>query len=89
MDSIHPLKIYREAKRLTQEDLAGLLGVARTTVARWETGSRVIDDDLLAKVSQVTGIPKPVLRPDLAKLLSGAARPRRIAARRAKGRRAA
>ena len=32
------IKEIREAKRLTQEDLAKLIGVSRVTVARWETG---------------------------------------------------
>lgn len=69
MEAVHPLKTYRKAERLTQEGLAERLGVARTTVARWETGERNVDDDLLPKVSLVTGIPKAKLRPDLAKLL--------------------
>jgi transcriptional regulator with XRE-family HTH domain len=69
MDATHPLKAYRETARLTQLGLADLLGVARTTVARWETGERNIDDDLLPKVSEVTGIPKTELRPDLVDLL--------------------
>ena len=82
MESLHPLKTYRSAKGLTQDQLAKRLGVARTTVARWESGDRHIDDDLLPKVSLMTGIPKPALRPDLAKLLGGA-RPPRARAKRA------
>jgi transcriptional regulator with XRE-family HTH domain len=31
------IKKRREAKGLTQEDLAKLIGVSRVTVARWET----------------------------------------------------
>ena len=70
MEAAHPLKTYREAQRLTQSALAERLGVARTTIARWETGERNIDDDLLPKVSELTGITKAVLRPDLALLLA-------------------
>lgn len=67
-DVVHPLVVYRKEKGLTQKGLAGILDVARETVARWETG-RKIDDDQLPKVSERTGIPRGVLRPDLAKLL--------------------
>lgn len=67
-DAVHPLAAYRKQKGLTQKALAAALDVARETVARWETG-RKIDDDLVPKVSERTGIPRGVLRPDLAKLL--------------------
>lgn len=67
-DAVHPLVTYRKQRGLTQKDLAGQLDVARETVARWETGRR-IDDELLPKVSEHTGIPRGALRPDLAKLL--------------------
>lgn len=66
----HPLKSFRTQKRLTQLELAGLLDVARTTVARWETGRR-IDETLLPRVAERTGIAPYVLRPDLARLLAG------------------
>ena len=67
----HPLKKFREAQAppLTQEQFADLLGVSRTTVARWETGTRKLGKDWLSEVSKKTGIPKPQLRPDLAKLM--------------------
>jgi transcriptional regulator with XRE-family HTH domain len=65
----HPLKDYREANGLTQEALAGELGVSSITVSRWETGARKIDPELLGAVSEKTGIPKRELRPDLADLL--------------------
>ena len=66
----HPLVDYRKQHGLTQKGLARHLDVARETVARWETG-RKIDDDLLPRVSERTGIPRGTLRPDLAKLLEG------------------
>ena len=65
---MHPLVTYRKQHALTQKGLAAYLEVARETVARWETGRR-IDDELLPKVSERTGIPRGALRPDLAKLL--------------------
>lgn len=67
-DAVHPLVAYRKQRGLTQKALAAHLEVARETVARWETGRR-IDDDLLPRVSERTGIPRGILRPDLAKLL--------------------
>lgn len=70
MDTANPLKTYRKAQdpRLSQQGLADKLEVARETVARWETGSK-IDVELLPRVSDRTGIPRAELRPDLAALL--------------------
>ena len=42
---------------LTQEELAGLLGVIRLTVERWETGRRRPRPGMLARVAEVTGAP--------------------------------
>lgn len=66
-----PLKTFRKAHEppLSQNDLAKLLDVTRETVARWESGSRKIDNEKLPAVSEVTGIPKTELRPDLAELM--------------------
>lgn len=70
-DAVHPLVAYRRQHDLTQKDLAARIEVARETVARWETG-RKIDDALLPRVADRTGIARGVLRPDLAKLLNEA-----------------
>lgn len=45
----------REYAGLTQEELAGLLGVIRLTVIRWETGRRTPRPVMLARVAEVTG----------------------------------
>ena len=70
----HPLKTFREtqAPPLTQDGLADLLGVSRTTVARWETGTRKLGKDWLPKVVEKTGIAPAALRPDLAELMRAA-----------------
>lgn len=68
-DAVHPLVAYRKRHGLTQKGLAARLDVARETIARWETGRRIVDDELLPRVAERTGIPRGVLRPDLAKLL--------------------
>jgi transcriptional regulator with XRE-family HTH domain len=70
MDTIYPIKAFRERLELSQQQLADLLGVARETISRWETGARKIDGDLLHRVVERTGIPATELRPDLAKLLA-------------------
>jgi transcriptional regulator with XRE-family HTH domain len=71
--SEHPLKTYRTAEGLTQAGLAAKLGVTDVTVSRWETGARKIELDLIASISEKTGIPKSALRPDLAAMFSEAA----------------
>ncbi len=73
METVHPLKTYRVGARLTQLKLAELLDVTRTTIARWESGTRKIDEDRLMAVSEKTGISKTDLRPDLAALMREAA----------------
>ena len=69
MDATHPVKAYRDEHNLTQDGFADLIGVTRTTVARWETDGRKIDTELLPTITAKTGIPAKVLRPDLAELL--------------------
>jgi transcriptional regulator with XRE-family HTH domain len=64
----HPLAAYRKQRGMTQKSLALVLDVARETVARWEAG-RKIDDELLPRVAERTGIARSDLRPDLVKLL--------------------
>lgn len=68
MDNVHPLRAYREREQITQGELARSLGVARETVARWESDARKINRNRLPEVSERTGIPASELRPDLARL---------------------
>ncbi len=67
----HPLKTFREkqAPPLTQNQLADLVGVSRTTIARWETGTRRPGRNWLSKLAKKTGIAPAKLRPDLAELM--------------------
>jgi transcriptional regulator with XRE-family HTH domain len=69
---MHPLKAHRAAKHLTQKQLADQFGVSRETLARWEIDVRKIDPARLPQITQLTGIPAALLRPDLAELMGEA-----------------
>ena len=58
------LQELRKEKRLTQEQLAEQMGVARRTVSRWETGSNMPDLDILVELSDLYEV-------DLREILSG------------------
>lgn len=90
---LHALTAFRRTQDppLSQQQLADLLGYDRSTVTRWELGTRKIEPEDLPNISAKTGIPPAELRPDLAKLFAspvperdGPARPR--ASARAKSR---
>lgn len=66
MERNHPLTAFRKARGLTPAGLANLLEVSRPTIFRWESGEREIDEALLPRVTEKTGIPAKELRPDLA-----------------------
>lgn len=73
VEKLQELVDYRTARGgLTQEALGRELGVTGITVSRWETKKRKIDDDLLPRVSEHTGIAPEILRPDLARLMGSA-----------------
>jgi transcriptional regulator with XRE-family HTH domain len=75
MERAHPLQDFRKRQKppMSRPALARFLEVSRMSVLRWEKGRQKIDGDLLPKVSEKTGIPKSVLRPDLVELLKEAA----------------
>ena len=60
------LKKLRTEKGLSQRDLAGRLFVTRSTVARWESGTRLPDAAMIFRLSQCLGV-------DVNTLLSAAA----------------
>lgn len=67
----HPLAEFRmKNNRQSQEALGEALSVTGVTVSRWETGARKIDEAILPRVVEYTGIPAAVLRPDLAELMA-------------------
>ena len=51
----NPLRRIRKEKRMTQNELAGHLGVARATVAMWETWRAVPNMETLSRISDILG----------------------------------
>lgn len=60
------IKAAREAKGLSQEELAAKLNVVRQTVSKWERGLSVPDADLLIALSGATGVPVSALLGEIA-----------------------
>ena len=50
------LRRLRTERALSQQDLAERMNVARSTVARWETGSRLPDVAMLARLARCLGV---------------------------------
>ena len=73
MSTNHPLEAYRNSHTppKTRAALARDLNVSKTTIARWEEGTRKVDQKLVTDISSKTGIPVKELRPDLADLVGG------------------
>lgn len=64
-NSTSPLKSYRQASNLTLKEVGERLGVNKTTVLRWEEGSRRIPAERVIDLERLTGAPRHQLRPDL------------------------
>lgn len=50
------LKELRKEKKLTQEELAGEIGVSKITILRWENGERQIKPDKAQKLADHFGV---------------------------------
>ena len=59
------IRELRQKKQLTQEELARLLGVDRSAVARWETGSNLPRAEKLITLARVFGCSVDELLTDL------------------------
>ena len=55
------IKAFRQAKGLSQEELAVRLHVVRQTISKWENGLSVPDSDLLIALSQALETPVSTL----------------------------
>lgn len=49
------VKAYRERKKLSQRDLAGLVGVSQVTISEWEKGDKLPTGDRLLRLAKVIG----------------------------------
>lgn len=59
------LKNWRIENGKNQKEAGEAVGVERVTWWRWEKQGSPVDIAILAKVSEVTGIPRQELRPDI------------------------
>jgi len=51
------IRLIRERKKITQEELANLLGVSRQAICMWEKNKREISLSFLTKISEVLEVP--------------------------------
>jgi transcriptional regulator with XRE-family HTH domain len=51
------LKLFRNKKNLTQQELGELLGVKKSTISRWESGERSMTIENVKKISHILEIP--------------------------------
>jgi transcriptional regulator with XRE-family HTH domain len=56
---------FRKTRGLTLESVAGMFGVDRKTILRWEQGSTPLPIRRLDEIESVTGISRHDLRPDV------------------------
>jgi transcriptional regulator with XRE-family HTH domain len=56
MEGGHPLKQWREARGLTQSEVAAAVGVTANTIARIEQGNQLPRPPLIKKLIEYTGL---------------------------------
>jgi len=61
----NPIKKRREEKRLTQVDLALLVGVSQVYISQFETGGLIPSKSLIKKISKILGISPETLNKEL------------------------
>lgn len=49
----HPIKVYRNYRQLTQQELAGRIGKSKLHIAKLEAGERTGTVDVLARIAEV------------------------------------
>lgn len=50
------IKELRQYRRMTQEDLAGMIGVSQQALQKWETGKRTPKKDTLDRIYNALGV---------------------------------
>lgn len=58
---MHTLKILRTGKKWTQQQVADMLGVDRTTYAKYESGASEPNFEILKKLSQIYHVQSDVI----------------------------
>lgn len=61
----HPLNQYRDKHKLTQAQLAELLGVSRATITHIETGKRRVTPEKAIEFEAKIGVKKKALCPEI------------------------
>ncbi len=46
------IKMLRAHKNMSQEDLSGIIGISRSSLANYETGKRQPDEEVLSKIAE-------------------------------------
>ena len=62
---MNPIKKRREEKRLTQVDLALLVGVSQVYISQFETGGLIPSDNQIKKITEILGIDPETLNKEL------------------------
>lgn len=65
MSTKHPIREYREKRKLKLRELATDLGINKGTLSRWERGQIAIPPERLDLIERITRISRRKLRPDI------------------------
>jgi len=64
-NSINPIRKRREGKRLSQSDLALLVGVSQPTISQFEIGGVIPSESQTKKITEILGIGLETLSKEL------------------------
>jgi len=64
-NSVNPIRKMREEKRLSQSDLALLVGVSQPTISQFEIGGVIPSESQIKKVTEILGIGPETLNKEL------------------------
>ena len=66
-NSVNPIRKRREEKRLSQSDLALLVGVSQPTISQFEIGGIIPSGSQIEKITEILGIGPGTLNKELRK----------------------
>ena len=64
-NSVNPIRKRREEKRLSQSDLALLVGVSQPTISQFEIGGVIPSEAQIRKITEILGIGPGTLNKEL------------------------